>query len=69
MPSQFRDGVTDRITIYVDTRNLSNKGYTPEFCAVINACHPSATTHVFYPSEGRTLFVSVLDACSQRSIR
>ena len=51
--------VTDRVTVYADARNLTDKGYAPEFGAVTDARRADVSTEVFYPGEGRSVFVGV----------
>ncbi|MNE55064.1 hypothetical protein D3C80_1498840 [compost metagenome] len=51
--------MTERFTLYADARNLTDEGYAPEYGAVTNARLPGVSTEVFYPGEGRSLFVGV----------
>lgn len=44
-------------TLFVDARNLADKRYTAEFAAVTDA--RTASTAVFFPGEGRSLFGGV----------
>lgn len=44
-------------TLFVDARNLTDKRYTAEFAAVTDA--RTASTAVFFPGEGRSLFGGV----------
>lgn len=47
------------VTVFLDARNLTDERYTAEFAAVADARLPSANKSVFYPGEGRSLFVGV----------
>jgi iron complex outermembrane receptor protein len=47
-------------TLFVDARNLTDKRYTAEFAAVTDA--RTASTAVFFPGEGRSLFGGVRHA-------
>jgi iron complex outermembrane receptor protein len=49
----FRNGVS----IYVDARNLTNKRYVSDISTVADA--RTASTAIFYPGEGRSIFAGV----------
>ncbi|MBI1328970.1 MAG: TonB-dependent receptor [Alphaproteobacteria bacterium] len=51
--------VNDHISLFMDARNLADKHYVPEFGAVTDASNPLVNTAVFYPGEGRSLFVGL----------
>ncbi|HVO15593.1 MAG TPA: TonB-dependent receptor [Alphaproteobacteria bacterium] len=45
------------LSLYLDARNLANKRYVTDFGAVTNA--QTANTAVFYPGDGRSLFLGM----------
>ncbi|WP_149538421.1 TonB-dependent receptor family protein [Siccirubricoccus phaeus] len=45
------------ITLFLDARNLTNKRYVSDVATLANASAPGANTAVFYPGEGRSVFV------------
>lgn len=49
--------INARTSVYIDARNLTDKRYVGEFSAVTDAS--KAQTGVFYPGEGRSLFVGL----------
>ncbi|QGZ95943.1 TonB-dependent receptor family protein [Terricaulis silvestris] len=49
----------DRASPFIDARNLADEAYAPEFGAITNASAPGANTAVFYPGEGRAVFVGL----------
>lgn len=49
--------VRDGLSVYVDARNLTDERYVGEFSAVTDA--RTASTAVFFPGEGRSVFVGV----------
>ncbi|NOG70678.1 TonB-dependent receptor domain-containing protein [Roseicella sp. DB1501] len=49
--------VAPGITLFLDARNLTNKRYVSDVSTIINAQAPGANTAVFYPGEGRSLYV------------
>lgn len=51
--------INDHVAFYVDARNLTDKAYAPEFGAVTDALAPGVSTEVFYPGEGRAVFVGL----------
>jgi iron complex outermembrane receptor protein len=51
--------LSDGATLFVDARNLTDEAYAPEFGAITNAAAPGANLAVFYPGEGRAVFVGV----------
>lgn len=51
--------ISDHVSIFADARNLTDKAYAPEFGAITDATAPGVSTDVFYPGEGRSLFVGV----------
>ena len=51
--------ISDHVSVFADARNLTDEAYAPEFGAVTDATAPGVNTAVFYPGEGRSLFVGV----------
>ena len=49
--------VRDGLSVYVDARNLTDERYVGEFSAVTDA--RTASTAVFFPGEGRSVFVGL----------
>jgi iron complex outermembrane recepter protein len=49
--------VAPGITLFLDARNLTNKRYVSDVSTIVNAQAPGANTAVFYPGEGRSLYV------------
>ena len=49
--------VADGLTVFADARNLTDERYVGEFSAVTDA--GAASTAVFFPGEGRTLFLGL----------
>lgn len=49
--------VQDNVDFYVDGRNLLDKRYVSNYSAITNAT--TASTEVFYPGEGRTVFAGL----------
>ena len=49
--------VNDTASIYLDARNLTDEAYVGEFSAVTDA--RTASTSVFYPGEGRSVFLGL----------
>jgi iron complex outermembrane receptor protein len=45
------------ISLFVDLRNLTDERYVAEFAAITDARLPGVSKAVFYPGEGRSLFV------------
>jgi iron complex outermembrane receptor protein len=48
--------INDQVNLYVDGRNLLDKGYISTFSTIVNT---AGNTNVFYPGEGRSLFAGV----------
>lgn len=49
----------ERASLFIDARNLADEAYAPEFGAITDASAPGANTAVFYPGEGRAVFVGL----------
>ncbi|MCO6418862.1 TonB-dependent receptor [Siccirubricoccus sp. KC 17139] len=49
--------VAPGITLFLDARNLTNKRYVSDLSTLANAAAPGANTAVFYPGEGRSVFL------------
>lgn len=47
------------VAVFADARNLFDETYISNFSAVTDASDPSVSTAVFYPGEGRSLFVGL----------
>ena len=45
------------VSLFLDARNLTNKRYVTDLGTIQNARAPGANTAVFYPGEGRSVFV------------
>ncbi|RAI59419.1 TonB-dependent receptor family protein [Roseicella frigidaeris] len=45
------------ITLFLDARNLTNKRYVSDLSTITDARAPGVSTAVFYPGEGRSLYV------------
>lgn len=51
--------LSEHASLFIDARNLAEEAYAPEFGAITNASAPGANTAVFYPGEGRAVFVGL----------
>lgn len=51
--------VTEKVSVFLDVRNLFDKKYIPEMGAIVDASAPGANTAVFYPGEGRAIYAGV----------
>ncbi len=51
--------ITEGLKLFVDARNLTDKGYAPELSAITDASVAGANLNVFYPGEGRTVFAGI----------
>jgi len=49
--------ISANASVYVDARNLTDKRYVGEFSAVTDA--RTASTAVFFPGEGRSVFIGL----------
>lgn len=47
------------LEVYADARNLFDQAYVSNFSAVTDASNPAVSTAVFFPGEGRSLFVGL----------
>jgi iron complex outermembrane receptor protein len=45
------------VTIFLDARNLTNKRYVSDLSTIADARAPGANTAIFYPGEGRSLYL------------
>jgi iron complex outermembrane receptor protein len=50
----FRNG----LSVFLDARNLTNKRYVSDISTIANA-QTAASTAIFYPGEGRSVFAGV----------
>ncbi|QTC90018.1 TonB-dependent receptor family protein [Brevundimonas goettingensis] len=50
---------TTGVRLFLDVRNLTDERYISNFSAVTNARLPTVSTAVFFPGEGRSVFVGV----------
>lgn len=51
--------LNESVSLFLDARNLTDEAYAPEFGAITNASAPGANLAVFYPGEGRALYVGL----------
>lgn len=51
--------VADGLTVFADARNLTDERHVGEFSAVTDASIPTVSTAVFFPGEGRSLFLGL----------
>ena len=51
--------LADGLTVFADARNLTDERYVGEFSAVTDARLPTVSTAVFFPGEGRSLFLGL----------
>jgi iron complex outermembrane receptor protein len=51
--------LNDHASLFIDARNLADEAYAPEFGAITDASAPGANTAMFYPGEGRAVFVGL----------
>jgi len=51
--------VRDDVSVFADVRNLFDERYISNFGAVTNASRPTVSTAVFFPGEGRSVFVGL----------
>lgn len=51
--------IADGLTVFADARNLTDERYVGEFSAVTDARIASVSKAVFFPGEGRSLFVGL----------
>jgi iron complex outermembrane receptor protein len=51
--------VTEKVSIFVDARNVFDKKYAPEMGAIVDASAPGANTAVFFPGEGRAFYTGL----------
>jgi iron complex outermembrane receptor protein len=45
------------VSVFLDARNLTNKRYVSDLSTLANARAPGSNIAVFYPGEGRSLYV------------
>ena len=45
------------VFLFLDARNLTGKRYVSDLTTIANAQAPGANTAVFYPGEGRSVYV------------
>jgi iron complex outermembrane receptor protein len=49
--------VAPGVSVFLDARNLANKRYVSDLSTIVNARAAGANTAVFYPGEGRSVYV------------
>lgn len=51
--------VTEKLSLFIDARNLFDKKYVPEMGAIVDASAPGANKAVFFPGDGRAIYTGV----------